>query len=85
MIGFVSATLTVNVGGLAGVAAGAAAAAAFFAFFPFFAFFAAGAAAALTGTKSELMLPSGEHPEAGSPDVTVWFCSWLGGFYSGRG
>jgi hypothetical protein len=74
MIGFVSATLTVNVGGLAGGAAAAAAPAAFFAFFPFafFAFLpAAGAAAALTGTKSELKLPSGEHPAAGSPDVTV--------------
>jgi hypothetical protein len=65
----VSATLTVNVGGLAGCAA---APAAFLAFFPFFAFFA-GAAAALTGTKSELNVPSGEHPAAGSPDVTVWF------------
>lgn len=68
--------MTVKVGGLAGVAAGAAAfpAAAFLAFFAFFAFFAAGAAAALTGTKSELMFPSGWHPAAGSPDVTVWFC-----------
>lgn len=75
MIGFVSATLTVNVGGLAGVAA--AFPAAFFAFFVFFAFFA-GAAAALTGTKSELKPPSGEHPAAGSPDVTVWFWLWLG-------
>jgi hypothetical protein len=72
MIGFVSATFTVNVGGLAGGAV--AAAAAFLAFFPFFAFFA-GAAAALTGTKSELKVPSGEHPFAASPDVTVWF--WL--------
>jgi hypothetical protein len=77
MIGFVSATLTVNVGGLAGGAAAAAPPAAFLAFFPFFAFFAGAAAAALTGTKSELNAPSGEHPAAGSPDVTVWFYSWL--------
>lgn len=76
MIGFVSATLTVNVGGLAGGAAAAAPPAAFLAFFPFLAFFA-GAAAALTGTKSELNAPSGEHPAAGSPEVTVWFYSWL--------
>jgi hypothetical protein len=67
--------LTVNVGGLAGgVEAAAAAAAAFFAFFPFFLpFLPAGAAAALTGTKSELKLPSGEQPVVASPDVTVWF------------
>lgn len=72
MIGFVSWTLTVKVGGLAGGVAAAAAfpAAAFLAFFPF-AFFAAGAAAALTGIKSELMFPSGWQPAAGSPEVTV--------------
>lgn len=75
MIGFVSATLTVKVGGLAGGAV-AAPPAAFLAFFPFFAFLA-GFMAALTGTKSELNVPSGEHPAAGSPEVTVWFYSWL--------
>lgn len=79
MIGLVSWTLTVKVGGLAGFPAAAAAAAAFpaAAFLAFFAFFPPAAAAAFavagaaTGTKSELMTLSGWHPADGSPEVTV--------------